>query len=317
MKIRRISAAAAAIAAGALVLTACSNTPTDTASPSESAAASSGGNIVVAEVNEFFSFNPSTANGNTDINSKISLATNSNFYYIDGDLKVQRDESFGTIEKISDDPLTVKYTVNEGETWSDGEPIDADDLILAWAVYSGYYDDGGNPDAEGNPTTGTTYFDYAGSKDGLALTEFPEIGDDNRSVTLTYSKPFADWEVSFGLDRPAHVVAKGAGLADGQALVDLMKDKPRGNPEAPVPTDTALKAVADFYNTGFDSRTLPSDPSLYLSSGPYIVSDVVEGQSVTLVANEKYEGDLTPEARRDHGPDHRGPVRHGAGAAER
>jgi peptide/nickel transport system substrate-binding protein len=294
LKIRRISAVAAVLAAGALVLTACSNTPTDTASPSKSAA-TTGGNLVVAETNEFFSFNPSTANGNTDINSKVSLATNSNFYYIDGDLKVQRDESFGTIEKTSDDPLTVKYTVNEGEKWSDGEPIDADDLILAWAVYSGFYDDGGTPDEEGNPTTGTNYFDYAGSKDGLALTEFPEIGDDGRSVTLTYSKPFADWEFSFGLDRPAHVVAKGGGLADGQALIDLLKDKPRGNPDAPVPTDTALKAVADFYNTGFDSRTLPSDPSLYLSSGPYIVSDVVEGQSVTMVANDKYEGDFGPK----------------------
>src|SRR3954468_3577278 len=83
LKIRRISAAAAALAAGALVLTACSNTPTDTASPSASAAATPGGNVVVAETNEFFSFNSSTANGNTDINSKVSLATNSNFYYID------------------------------------------------------------------------------------------------------------------------------------------------------------------------------------------------------------------------------------------
>jgi len=296
LKIRRISAAAAALAAGALVLTACSNnSPTDTASSSESAAATTGGNVVVAETNEFFSFNSSTANGNTDINSKISLATNSNFYYIDGDLKVQRDESFGTIEKVSDDPLVVKYTVNEGQKWSDGEPIDADDLILAWAVYSGYYDDGGNPDDEGNPTTGTSYFSYAGSTAGLALTDFPEIGDDNRSITLHYSKPFSDWEVAFGLDRPAHVVAKGGGLADGQALIDLLKDKPRGNPDAPVATDPALKAVADFYNTGFDSRTLPSDPELYLSSGPYIVSDVVEGQSVTMVANDKYTGDLKPK----------------------
>ena len=294
MKIRRISAATAVLAAGALVLSACSNSPTDSASPSESAAASTGGNLVVAEVNEFFSFNTSTANGNTDINSKISLATNSNFYYIDGDLKVQRDESFGTYEKTSDDPLTVTYTVNEGRTWSDGEPIDADDLILAWAVYSGYYNDA-KTDETGAVVSGTSYFDYAGSTEGLGLTEFPEIGEDGRSITLTYAEPYADWEISFGLDRPAHVVAKGGGLADGQALIDLLEGLPRGNADAPAPTNTELKAVADFYNTGFDSRTLPSDPSLYLSSGPYIVSDVVEGQSVTLVANEKYEGDFGPK----------------------
>ena len=138
------------------------------------------------------------------------------------------------------------------------------------------------PTTRADPTTGTNYFSYAGSTDGLALTEFPEIGDDNRSITLTYSKPFADWETSFGLDRPAHVVAKGAGLADADALTAVMKDKPRGNPDAPAATDPQLKAAADFYNTGFDSRTLPSDPELYLSSGPYIVTDVVEGQSVTI-----------------------------------
>jgi len=297
LKIRRISAAAAALAAGALVLTACSNTPTDTSSASASASASAatGGAVTVAETNEFFSFNPSTANGNTDINSKISLATNSQFYYIDGDLKVKRDESFGKEEKLSDDPLKVKYTINEGQKWSDGEPITADDLVLAWAVFSGYYNDGGAPDDQGNPTTGTSYFDYAGSTDGLALTDFPVIGDDNRSVTLTYSKPYADWEIAFGLDRPAHVVAKGGGLADAAALTALLKDKPRGDAAAPVPTDPKLKAVADFYNTGYDSRTLPADPSLYVSSGPYIVSDVVEGQSVTLVANKKYTGGLKPK----------------------
>lgn len=298
MKIRRISAGIAVVAAGALVLGACSNDPSDpsTSEPSASSTgeATTGGSVTVSETNEFFSFNSSTANGNTDINSKVALVTNSHFYYIDDQLKVQRDESFGTIEKLSDDPLTVKYTVNEGKKWSDGEPIDADDLVLAWAVFSGYYDDAVYDDA-GEITEGTSYFSYAGSTLGLGLTDFPEIGDDNRSITLTYSKPFSDWEVAFDLDRPAHVVAKGAGLADGAALLEVFKSVERGDSEKPKETNAELKAAADFYNTGFDSKTLPSDPGLYLSSGPYIVSDVAEGQSVTLVPNETYDGDLTPK----------------------
>ena len=85
MKIRRISAAAAVLAAGALVLTACSNTPDGHRVSVGVGRRDYGRQLVVAETNEFFSFNSSTANGNTDINSKISLATNSNFYYIDGE----------------------------------------------------------------------------------------------------------------------------------------------------------------------------------------------------------------------------------------
>lgn len=296
MRSTRRSAFAAAFAASALILAACSNNPTEPATESGSEGAESGGTggtLTVSETNEFFSFNPSTANGNTDINSKIALATNSNFYYIDDQLEVQRDESFGTMEKLSDDPLTVKYTVNEGKTWSDGEPIDADDLVLAWAVYSGYYDDASFDDS-GEVTSGTSYFSYAGSTLGLGRTDFPEIGDDNRSITLTYSEPFADWEVAYGLDRPAHVVAKGAGLEDGAALLEVLQNASRGDAAAPA-DNPELKAIADFYNTGFDSTTLPSDPGLYLSSGPYIVSDVVESQSVTLVPNEEYDGDLTPK----------------------
>lgn len=295
MKIRRISAGVAALAAGALVLTACSgNEPSAPETSATEPAATTGGTLTVSETNEFFSFNSSTANGNTDINSKIALATNSHLYYIDDELKVQHDESFATTEKLSDDPLTVKYTINEGKKWSDGDPIDANDLILAWAVFSGYYDDATLDPATGEVATGATYFSYAGSTLGLNLTEFPEVGDDNRSITLTYSKPFSDWEVALDLDRPAHVVAKGGGLADEAALIELLKNTPRGNPDAPV-DNPELAAVAEFYNTGFDSKTLPSDPGIYLSSGPYIVSDVQESTSVTLVPNETYDGDLTPK----------------------
>lgn len=287
MKIRRTSAVVALFAAGALVLSACANTPQDDGEGDGDATAAAGGKLTVAETNQFFSFNPNTANGNTDINSKITTyPMRAWFYYVDGssfaagDPSVKRDESFGTYEVESEDPLVVKYTVNEGVTWSDGEPVDADDLILAWAVQSGHYD-----------SEAATYFEYAGDTTTLGLTEFPEIGDDGRSVTLTYAEPAADWEVAYAADMPAHVVAKNAGLEDGQALIDLLEGLADTAPTATA-ADPQLQAVAEFWNTGFDSTVLPSDPELYLSSGPYIVSEVVENQSVTLVPNEKYTGDL-------------------------
>jgi peptide/nickel transport system substrate-binding protein len=92
------------------------------------------------------------------------------------------------------------------------------------------------------------------------------------------------------------VVAQKAGLKDAQALVDLFKSVPRGDAAAPKPVNAQLKKVADFWSTGFDSKTLPSDPSLFLSNGPYVVKDVVAEQSLTLVRNKDYNWGPTPHA---------------------
>ncbi len=247
------------------------------------------------EVNAFNTFNPNTADGNTDINSKISYATHSGFFYIDNKLNVVRNEKFGKMEKVSDNPLTVKYTINEGVKWSDGTPVTAADLVLQWAAFSGYYDD-----ADAEAKTGTSYFSYAGDPTGIALTDFPELGEDGRSMTLKYSKPFADWEIAIGgpgIDIPAHVLAKKAGLADAKAFVDLVKGMPRGDAKAPEPANAQLQAMADMWNTGFDSKTLPADPNLYLSNGPYIVKGVNQDQSLTMVKNKDYN--WGPEAKLD------------------
>jgi peptide/nickel transport system substrate-binding protein len=239
-----------------------------------------GGSVTVAEVNAFTSFNPFSAAGNTDINTKVGQITHSGFYYVDNNEKVVRNEKFGRYEKVSDRPLKVKYTVNEGVKWSDGDPIDAGDLLLAWAADSGYFDDA-------KAGTGTTYFSAAADRTGLAGTAFPEIGSDGRSITLEYLSPYADWEVAFDVGLPAHVVAAKSGLNDEGDLIALLKDSPRGDTDRPA-VNTRLKRVSDFWNTGFDTKALPPDPAMYLSSGPYIVRDMVPDTSVTLVRNKDY-----------------------------
>ena len=163
---------------------------------------------------------------------------------------------------------------------------------MQWAAFSGYYDD-----ADAAVKTGTSYFSYAGDRTGLALTDFPELGADNRSLTLKYSKPFADWETALGgpgVDIPAHVLAGKAGLRDVPALVELLKHTPRGDVRAPKPANARLRALADVWNNGFDSKTLPADPMLYLSNGPYIVKSLAPDQSLTLVRNKDYNGARNP-----------------------
>ncbi|WP_348774702.1 ABC transporter family substrate-binding protein [Arthrobacter sp. AL08] len=283
-------------AAAALALSACAGNSGGTTPTSAAAGGQQGGSVAVAETNGFSSFNSGTADGNSDVNGHVGYATHSSFIYIDDKLNIVKNEKFGKYEKLSDNPLTVKYTVNEGVKWSDGTQVSAADLLLSWASGSGYYDD-----ADAEAKTGTTYFKTAADTSGLNLTDFPELGSDGRSLTLKYSKPFSDWELAYsfpgngGVDIPAHVVAKQAGLKDAQALVDLLKGLKRGDSKSPQPVNEGLKAVADFWSTGFESKTLPSDPSLYLSNGPYIIKSVVPEQSVTLVRNKDYNWGPAPK----------------------
>ena len=279
MPVRRLMRFITAVAAAAVLLSGCSG---GGSAPVIVGEAKRGGSATVAEVNAFTSFNPFSADGNTDINSKIGYITHSGFYYLDNNAVVVRNDKFGRYEKVSDNPLKVKYTVNQGVKWSDGDPIDAGDLLLSWAASSGYFDDA-NPAAG----TGTKYFAAASDTSGLAGTALPELGDDGRSITLEYSVPYADWQTAFDVGLPAHVVAAKSGLNDEDDLIQLIKDSPRGDPAKPA-ANPELKAVSDFWNNGFDTKSLPDDPSLYLSSGPYIVRDIVPEVSMKLVRNRDY-----------------------------
>ena len=280
MPVRRLMQVLTAAVAAALVLSGCSSSGGTT--PVVVGEAKRGGSATVAEVNAFSSFNPYSTDGNTDINSKVGHITHSGFYYLDASSTVVRNEKFGRFEKVSDEPLKVRYTVNEGVTWSDGEAIDAGDLLLSWAAGSGYFDD-----ADPMAGTGTKYFSTAADTSGLAGTVLPEVGADGRSITLEYTLPYADWEVAFDVGLPAHVVAAKGGLNDEEDLIDLIVDSPRGDVEEPA-VNTALKQVSDFWNSGFDTKELPDDPAVYLSSGPYIVRDIVPGVSMRLVRNRDY-----------------------------
>jgi peptide/nickel transport system substrate-binding protein len=299
MRFVRTSRAVGVAAVAALALSACAAN-TGTEAPEESAEGEATGGIIrVVEVNAFTSFNANTPEGNVDINNKISYATHSGFNYINSDLEVVPNEDFGSIEVLSEDPLSVEYTVNEGVTWSDGEPVDGGDLLLQWVIESGYFNDATSDDA-GEVVSGTTYFAPANDTSGLALAELPEIGDDGRSITLNYSEPFADYEVAFGIlseggiHTPAHVVAEKGGLPDEDALIELIRTEPAGDPASPAERPE-VQALADFWNTGFDTKSLPSDPSLFLSNGPFIASAITPDQSMTLTRNQDYDWGPMPK----------------------
>ncbi|MDF2666699.1 MAG: ABC-type dipeptide transport system, periplasmic component [Microbacterium sp.] len=285
----------AGVAVAALALAGC----TTTAAP-EGGSSASGGTITIATTNAFTSFNGDTPEANLDTNGMVGYLTGvsgglglGGFQRLDKDFSVIDNTDFGTYEKVSDDPLTVKYTINEGLTWSDGQPINADDMLVNWAINSGYYDDAKLDESGAVTNGGTQYFTLAGSTAGLDTTSFPEISDDNMSMTLTYSKPFVDYELVNPIGKPAHVLAEKAGVSE-EDFVKLLKDTPKGNPDAPVAPNATLQAAADFWNKGYDVTAMPTDASLLVASGPFIVTDFTPEQSITLGKNPNYKGKMSP-----------------------
>src|SRR6478752_320641 len=253
--------------------------------------AKKGGEVRVAWNDPPLSFNNNTTHSNSVAIGNIMYFTNNGFTYYDKDLNLINDDQFGTCTVVSLDPLTVKYTVNEGVKWSDGVQIGAADLILSWGARStNFNDEEAQLDADGKllPSAGVA-FDQTDVSLKL-IKDFPTIGDDGRSATFVWSKYYLDYQTASpantnaaGTLIPAHVVAKKALKIDdptaaNEALINAFKNNDK----------TALKPIADFWNTGFDTDQLPSDPDLYLSSGPYKVTSYTQRKNLTLERNPDY-----------------------------
>ncbi len=292
---KRFLSAAALTAAGALLLAGC--TPNNGGSDASAEGGNDNAEVKVMWNEAPWSVNSNSTTGHATANSNILYMTDDSFKYYDKDLKLQDNESFGKVEKVSDSPMKVKYTIADTAKWSDGTPYSAADLVLAWGALSGGFntkDLSKVQDEEGNvkKQKGQTVV-FNASDPGIALIKkFPEISDDNKSVTFEYSKPFADWDVNMttsdsGL--PAHIVAKKAlGLDDAdkanEAVLKAFKDK----------DDKSLAKIANTWNTGFDFTKMPDDPDLLVSTGPFKMTDFKESQYVTLERRDDYTGSRKP-----------------------
>jgi peptide/nickel transport system substrate-binding protein len=278
---RQLLGAVALAGAAAVALAGCTTSPSATETSS-----ASNKTVTIAQVNEVTSFNYNTPQGNLDVNGMINYMTQPQFFTLGAKYKITPNTDLGTMKKLSDDPLTVKYTLNKAAKWSDGKKITSDDLLLGWAQNSGYYDSA-TQDADGKVTSGTQYFSLAAASP--FQTEYPsDISDD--SITIKYKKPYVDWQLVNPIQFPAHVVADEAGVSE-DALMKALKDTPEGNVESPAAENSTLKKAADVINTGYDKTSLPSDKKLLVSGGPLMVSAWTPKQSMTLVPNPEYTGD--------------------------
>jgi peptide/nickel transport system substrate-binding protein len=291
MKTKRISGVIAATAASALLLSGCATGAADIVE---------GSSISVGWNQGFYSANSSTSNGNASANANILYMANSGFNYYDSESTLIKNTQFGSYELVSSDPLTVKYTVNSGVKWSDGAAVDASDMLLAWAANScllnnvePVLDEETGEVTNADEVDSGVFFDSASCGGDLGqVTATPVISDGGRSVTLVYDSQIVDWELLFGIGVSAHVTTQVAfpdeeltDEAAKQKLIDAINNK-----------DLAVLApISKAWSTAYDMTDYPENTDLLVSNGAYVISGLVQDQSVTLTANPEYSWGPSPK----------------------
>jgi peptide/nickel transport system substrate-binding protein len=262
--------------AGLLLLTACSGSNGGSDEKKADVAPTTPPfTISYAHEIEFDSYNDNTRDVVGLENASVLNQVLRGFWSYAPDGEIVPDKEFGSYERVSGNPLTVRYTFAPKATWSDGNPIDCDDAVLAWAANSGRW-----PTGRSNQITGLKYTAFS-SKTPAAWANVgaPQCQDGDKSFTVTFDRVFADWQQIFGQRSimPAHIVEKESGVKDVIAAVRADKPGP-------------MIELGDIYNSiwFFEPGQFKADISP--SAGPYEIASWDAGRAVTLKRNPRWWG---------------------------
>jgi peptide/nickel transport system substrate-binding protein len=139
----------------------------------------------------------------------------------------------------------VTYKINPKAVWSDGQPVTAKDFEFTWQIQK-----------SADPAKGGCAALLATT--GYDQIESVESSDNDKTATVTFSKPFGDWRQLFTLF-PQHVMDKGS-----------------------------AKANCDYITKGW-----PTAGGVPVSDGPYLMDKSgidVSKKVLTLTRNPKWYG---------------------------
>ena len=125
-------------------------------------------------------------------NSAITDRVLAGFSYFGTDGKIYQNKDLGSYEKVSDDPLTIKYTIADNAKWSDGTPITTADAVLAWATQN----------ANLKNAKGTQLFDSVSADLGDTVPKGAEGAADSKEFTVTFKNPDPDWQIQTWMGLP-------------------------------------------------------------------------------------------------------------------
>jgi peptide/nickel transport system substrate-binding protein len=207
-----------------------------------SGTAQKGGTLIAASEKDVFGWNINDANANTfDIIQMLMGVLVAGPFIIRPDFSVTLNDDL-MVSADRTNPLTVVYKIRPEAVWSDGTPISADDFIWRWRTNNG---------KECAPKACAP-----ASRAGYDQISSVVGSDGGKTVTVTFSKPFADWRQLFIRMYPAHIAQQHGDLA----------------------------AAWKWFND-----TVPN-----YSGGPYQITNYTKGDSLTLVPNPKWYGKVKP-----------------------
>ncbi len=204
-------------------------TPTQPSNPVFSHA----GTAVVAVPSLPANFNPSAPAGGNRITQEVMEQVWPQTFVTNNNGGQTLEPGFvESAEAVSVSPLTIAYSLNPAAKWSDGVPITAADFTYNWKeqlVYSSLLPDAGL---------------LAGYRDISRITS----SQHGHTVTVAFTRPFAEWESLFSDLVPAHIGERYGWVAAFQ---------------------------------GFD-------PARVISGGPFEITQVVPGRELVLSRNPRY-----------------------------
>jgi peptide/nickel transport system substrate-binding protein len=296
MKASRVNRALALTAATALALTGLA---TVAIAPADAAAKST---LIIGDGLGWSSLNVNNPDENSAVNNDVAYLTSQGFWYYDSAPKLQRNTFLGTYDIVKGTKdFEVKYVIKPGQTWSDGTPIDAVDLLLSHVVASSAYS---VKAGLGDPSSDAGSSFYSGSY-GAAydhnIVGNPTLSADHMSVTLHYGKFQPDWEILGPGVSPVHTLEA---MADGKTAIQSAAANKSykakfladftGAYKGDKAAQTRLAAIGKIWTNdyNFDSAAYDSTakPILAVSNGAYLLKSYNNStQTVTLVQNPKYK----------------------------
>ena len=288
MNAKRIARAIALAAVGSLVLTGAPAL----VGPATAATKST---LIIHSPAKLTSLNSGTSDGNTTYNAQLGYLTGSGFLYYDNQTVLKYNTKLGSmkITKNTSSDFRITYTLVKGQTWSDGTPITAHDMLLSHVTGADEYSKAAGL---GDPSTTTAEFDsvgYGGTY-GENVVGLPTVSKDQLSIEVRFKKPLPDWQLLAPGVSPVHALS-------------LLADKKVGLQSAAVNTAAKAKFLSSFsYKTAANKAHLKAmgkvwtedynitavtgatNKLLLISNGGYIIQSAVKDVSFTLVQNPKY-----------------------------
>lgn len=264
----KITTVVAGLSALALVAASCSSEKSDSgdhAAPSDPESYNYPGYMVNSQL---ATTNAGTAFGSTTSAAQLSTRLYPGLFVPGPSGQLIPNADLVETEKLppaaDSDQESVRLTLADDATFSDGAPVTCDDYLLAY-------------------TAGTHPVEFASHMPLMNDIADIECAPHSKAFTLTFYKDQGHrWRQMFGPGTvmPAHALAQKTDMS----MEDL-------NAALHAEDMVALQPVAELWRYGFSTAKDDFDPELQVSYGPFTAEKVGDSGEVFLKANEQYRGD--------------------------